>query len=70
MPVAVMIMAVFIHWLCTMVEDVGSGRWRWALVHLGIGASLGVRDATLGKGMALLLSGGILLLAMILHQWR
>ena len=55
--------------LSLLVVYVGGGRWRWAVV-MGIGASLGVRDATLGKGMALLLSGGILLLAMILHQWR
>ena len=55
--------------LYSLVVYGGGGRWQWA-VAVGIGASLGVRDATLGKGMALLLSGGILLLAMIIHQWR
>ena len=55
--------------LYSLVVYVGGGRWRWA-VAVGIGASLGVRDAILDNGMVLLLSGGILLLAMILRHWR
>ena len=51
--------------LSSLVVYVGGGRWRWA-----VGGGGGVRDATLGNGMALLLSGGILLLAMILCHWR
>ena len=55
--------------ISSLVVYDGGGRWQWA-VAVGIGASLGVRDAILDNGMVLLLSGGILLLAMILRHWR